>query len=67
MREKMFAIGDDFLGQATAVKEPKVNGKALRIRDTLVLESPTGENTRSRRRGRVRDTMEVERAARRLH
>jgi uncharacterized protein YxjI len=39
-----------------------VNGKALRIRDTLVLESPTGEElyTIQEKKVRVRETMEIE-------
>src|SRR5206468_6404157 len=43
MREKMFAIGDDFWVETEGGERAlKVNGKALRIRDTLVLESPSG-------------------------
>jgi uncharacterized protein YxjI len=63
MREKMFAIGDDFWVETDGGdKAFKVNGKALRIRDTLVLESPTGEElyTIQEKKLRVRDTMEVE-------
>jgi uncharacterized protein YxjI len=43
-----------------------VNGKALRIRDTLVLESPAGEElyTIQEKKLRVRDTMDVERGER---
>ena len=38
MREKLFAIGDDFSVENEAGERAfKVNGKALRIRDTLVL------------------------------
>ena len=64
MREKMFAIGDDFWVETNGGERAfKVNGKALRIRDTLVLESPTGEKlyTIQEKKVRVRDTMEVER------
>jgi uncharacterized protein YxjI len=44
MREKLFAIGDDFWIETGAGERAfKVNGKALRIRDTLVLENPGGE------------------------
>ena len=44
MREKMFAIGDDFWIETDGGERAfKVNGKALRVRDTLVLESPSGE------------------------
>jgi uncharacterized protein YxjI len=63
MREKMFAIGDDFWVETTGGERVfKVNGKALRIRDTLVLESPSGEElyTIQEKKLRVRDTMEVE-------
>jgi uncharacterized protein YxjI len=40
-----------------------VNGKALRVRDTLVIEAPSGEElyTIQEKKLRVRDTMEVER------
>jgi uncharacterized protein YxjI len=63
MREKMFAIGDDFWVETNGGERAfKVNGKALRIRDTLVLESPTGEElyTIQEKKVRVRDTMEIE-------
>ena len=69
MREKLFAIGDDFWvenegGQRTF----KVNGKALRVRDTLVLESPRGEELYSiqEKMVRVRDTMHIERGGRQV-
>ena len=64
MREKMFAIGDDFWVETNGGERAfKVNGKALRIRDTLVLESRTGEElyTIQEKKVRVRDTMEIER------
>ena len=63
MREKMFAIGDDFWVETNGGERAfKVNGKALRVRDTLILESPTGEElyTIQEKKVRVRDTMEVE-------
>ncbi len=65
MREKMFAIGDDFwVETGDGERAFKVNGKALRVRETLVLESPAGEElyTIQEKKVRVRDTMEVERA-----
>jgi uncharacterized protein YxjI len=44
MREKMFSIGDDFWIETEGGERAfKVNGKALRIRATLVLESPSGD------------------------
>src|SRR4029079_19662755 len=51
MREKMLAIGDDFwIETEGGEKAFKVNGKALRIRDTLVLESPSGEEAATTQR-----------------
>ena len=63
MREKMFAIGDDYWIEADGDKAFKVNGKALRIRDTLVLESPGGDElfTIQEKKLSIRDKMEVER------
>ena len=62
MREKMFAIGDDFWIEKDGEKTFKVDGKALRIRKTLVLESPTGEELYTIREKMlsVRDKMEIE-------
>src|SRR5215467_15444675 len=64
MREKLFAIGDDFwIENADGERAFKVNGKALRIRDTFVLESPSGEElfTIQEKKLSVRDKMEIER------
>jgi len=63
MREKMFAIGDDYWIEKDGAKAFKVDGKALRIRDTLVLESPSGEElfTIQEKKLSVRDKMEIER------
>jgi uncharacterized protein YxjI len=68
MREKMFAIGDDFWIEKDGEKAFKVNGKALRIRDTLVLESPSGEElfTIQEKKLSVRDKMEIERDGKRV-
>jgi uncharacterized protein YxjI len=65
MREKMFSIGDDYwIENEAGEKTLKVNGKALRIRDTLVLESPSGEElfTIQEKKLSVRDKMEIERS-----
>src|SRR3954451_23741615 len=44
MREKVFSVGDDFwIETEGGERASKVNGKALRVRDTLVLESRSGE------------------------
>ena len=64
MREKMFAVGDDYWIEDDAGERAfKVNGKALRIRDTLVLETPEGGElfTIQEKKLSVRDKMEVER------
>jgi uncharacterized protein YxjI len=63
MREKMFAIGDDFWIEGDGERAFKVNGKALRLRDTLVLESPSGEEllTIQEKKLSIRDKMEIER------
>ena len=64
MREKMFAIGDDFwIENADGERVFKVDGKALRIRQTFVLESPSGEELYKiqEKKLHIRDTMDVER------
>ena len=62
MREKMFAIGDDYWIEKNGDKAFKVDGKALRIRDTLVLESPDGAElfTIQEKKLSIRDKMEIE-------
>jgi uncharacterized protein YxjI len=63
MREKMFAIGDDFWIETEEGDHAfKVNGKALRLRSTFVLESPAGEELFKiqEKKLHIRDTMEVE-------
>ena len=63
MREKMFSIGDDFWIEREGDKAFKVDGKALRVRDTFVLESPSGDElyTIQERKLSVRDRMAIER------
>ena len=63
MREKMFAIGDDFwVETADGERAFKVDGKALRVRDTLVLESPSGDElfTIQEKKLSIRDKMDIE-------
>jgi uncharacterized protein YxjI len=63
MREKLFAIGDDFWVENEAGERAfKVDGKALRIRDTLVLEGPGGEELFKiqEKKLSIRDKMEIE-------
>src|SRR5690349_14930565 len=64
MREKLFAIGDDFwIETEDGQRAYKVNGKALRIRETFILESPSGEELFKiqEKKLRVRDTMNIDR------
>lgn len=64
MREKVFAIGDDFwIENDSGERSFKVDGKALRIRDTLVLEDASGSElfTVQEKKLHIRDTMEIER------
>jgi uncharacterized protein YxjI len=63
MRQKMFAIGDDFwIENERGEKVFKVDGKALRIRSTLVLEDRSGREVAriQDRMLRVKDSMEIE-------
>jgi uncharacterized protein YxjI len=63
MVEKLVSIGDDFwIQNDQGQRVYKVDGKALRIRDTLVFRDAQGDEVCKiqRRLGRIRDTMEVE-------
>jgi uncharacterized protein YxjI len=63
MREKLFAIGDDFWVETDGGDRAfKVNGKAMRVRDTFILESPSGEELFKiqEKKLHIRDTMEIE-------
>jgi uncharacterized protein YxjI len=67
MREKLFAVGDDFWINTEDDRHAfKVDGKALRLRSTFVLETPSGEELLQiqERKLRIRDTMELERDGR---
>jgi len=64
MREKLFSIGDDYWIETDhGHRAFKVDGKALRIRKTLVLERPDGGEvfTIQEKKLSVRDKMEIER------
>jgi uncharacterized protein YxjI len=64
MREKVFAIGDDFWIEGDSGERAfKVDGKAMRVRDTFVLEDASGAELFSiqEKKLHIRDTMEVER------
>jgi uncharacterized protein YxjI len=64
MREKLFAIGDDYwIENEEGERAFKVNGKALRMRKTLILEDPSGAELFKvqERTLHIRDTMSIER------
>ena len=64
MREKLFAIGDDFwIEDENGDRAFKVDGKALRVRKTLVIEDPSGAEllTVQEKKLHLRDTMDIER------
>jgi uncharacterized protein YxjI len=63
MRQKMISIGDDFwIENDHGQKVFKVDGKALRVRQTLILEDARGAELYKiqERMLRVKDSMEVE-------
>jgi uncharacterized protein YxjI len=64
MREKLFAIGDDYwIETEGGDRAYKVNGKALRIRETFVIEDPSGGELLKiqKKMLHIRDTMKIER------
>lgn len=66
MREKMLSIGDDFwIEDESGRRAFKVDGKALRLRQTLVLEDANGAELMKiqDRPVRVREVMEIEDAS----
>ena len=63
MRQKLVSIGDDFwIENDRGDRVYKVDGKALRIRQTLIFEDPQGHELAKiqEKMLRVRDTMEIE-------
>ena len=63
MREKLLSVGDDFwIENDQGERAFKVNGKALRVRQTFVLEDTSGnEVARVKRKLSVRDKVAIER------
>ena len=64
MREKLFSIGDDFWIDSEDDRHAfKVNGKALRLRSTFVLETPSGDELLKiqEKKLSIRDAMRIER------
>jgi uncharacterized protein YxjI len=66
MQEKLVSIGDDFWIEKGNQRAFKVDGKAVRVRDTLKIEDVRGNEVASiqERMVNVRDTMEIERGGR---
>ena len=63
MRQRLLSIGDDFwIENDRGERVYKVDGKALRVRQTLVFEDANGTElcTIQERKARVRDSMEIE-------
>ena len=64
MHEKLFSIGDDmWIENEEGERVFKVNGKALRVRQTFVLEDPSGAELLKiqEKKLNIRDTMRIER------
>ncbi len=65
MREKLLSIGDDYWIENEAGERAfKVDGKAVRVRDTFVLRDASGAEVAKiqERKLAVRDSMKIERA-----
>lgn len=63
MTQRMLSIGDDFwIENERGEKVYKVDGKALRVRQTLIFEDPTGRELCKiqERMLRIKDSMEIE-------
>ncbi|MGZ3329043.1 MAG: LURP-one-related/scramblase family protein [Solirubrobacteraceae bacterium] len=64
MREKLFAIGEDFWIETEGGDRAfKVDGKALRLRDTFILKDSGGEDLfkAQAKKLHIHDTMKIER------
>ena len=69
MRQRLLSIGDDYwIEHEDGSRAFRVDGKALRIRQTFVLEDATGREVAKlqERKLSVRDKMEIERDGRQL-
>jgi uncharacterized protein YxjI len=67
MREKLVDFGDDYWIETNRGRRAfKVDGKVLRVRDTLVIRDMSGTEVAKiqERMARVRDAMKIERAGR---
>jgi uncharacterized protein YxjI len=69
MRQRLLSIGDDYwIEHEDGTRAFRVDGKALRIRQTFVLEDTTGREVAKlqERKLSIRDKMEIERDGRQL-
>jgi uncharacterized protein YxjI len=69
MREKLASIGDDsWVEDEHGNKVYKVDGKAMRIRDTFILEDRSGAEVAKiqERKLHIRDTMAIEREGKKI-
>src|SRR3954451_18280618 len=63
LRQRLFSIGDDYwIETDTRQRAYKVDGKALRLRKTLIFEDPDGRKLAKiqERVARIKDSMEIE-------
>jgi uncharacterized protein YxjI len=63
MRQKLFSLGDDYwIEDAHGERVYKIDGKALRLRKTLIFQDANGQELLKiqEQKFRVRDTMEIE-------
>jgi uncharacterized protein YxjI len=63
LRERLLSIGDDYwIENGDGQRSYKVDGKALRLRDTWILEDPTGRHIAKikERKLSVRDAIRIE-------
>jgi uncharacterized protein YxjI len=66
MRQKLISIGDDYwIENSRGERMYKVDGKALRVRQTLIFEDPQGRELYKiqERMLRIKDSMEIEDAS----
>jgi uncharacterized protein YxjI len=64
MREKLLSIGDDYwIENGQSERAYKVNGKALRLRQTFILEDPSGDEVAriQERKLSIREKVVIER------
>jgi uncharacterized protein YxjI len=63
MRQRLMSIGDDFwIESDRGERAYKIDGKALRLRKTLIFEDPSGRELAKiqEKVARIKDTMEIE-------